>query len=211
MIRDDEGLLKTYGVDHGAVVADLVEDGPANDAGIKVGDVVLGIDGKPVKDASQLRWIVAAKEPGDKVKLEILRNGKHKHLTLELGEQPADGRISRAPSSNDNNHRQGDKASETLQKLGLTRLEDMTEDLSDRYDLEFTPGVLVERVRPGSVAAARGVQRGMIITHVMGEPVKNIDELNDLIEKYEDEDAGIRMRLRNPNGQTLFVVLKLPD
>ncbi len=214
LIRDDAELLETFDVDHGAVVAGLVEGGPAADAGLKVGDVVLRIDGQEVKDASDLRWIVAGRNPGDKVKLEVLRDGKRENLTMTLGEQPdsrQSARADRPRRPGESRESAADQPSELIQKLGLTRVRTFDESLAERYSLEFTPGVLIEDVRSGSLVESKGVQPGMVITHVMSDEVKSVEDLNRLVEQHGKDGAAVRLQLRDRTGQTQFAVVRLPS
>jgi putative serine protease PepD len=75
--------------ENGAVVGDAVDGGPAADAGLQDGDVILEIDGEQVDSVQDVRAAVDAKQPGDEMVLEVRRDGDTERITVELGERPA--------------------------------------------------------------------------------------------------------------------------
>lgn len=85
-------LAKQFGIkdDKGALVGDVIEDGPAEKAGLQRGDVIIEYDGKDVSDPSGLRNIVAATPPGKKVTLKIMRDGRMQKVDVTITELPAD-------------------------------------------------------------------------------------------------------------------------
>jgi|GEM_PF-763482 len=74
------------GIDHGVIVDDVIEESPADKAGIKKGDIILKIDGEEITDMDDLHYMVK-KNPGREVKIEVLRKGKKKTLSVKLGEK----------------------------------------------------------------------------------------------------------------------------
>ncbi|MFQ5906224.1 MAG: S1C family serine protease [bacterium] len=84
----DDLLKSALDVEHGALVSDVIENGPAEKAGIKEGDVILSYGGKHVKDVPHMVEIVRGTQPGEKVKLVVSRKGKRKGLKVRIGERP---------------------------------------------------------------------------------------------------------------------------
>jgi len=88
VIQDvDRNLADSFGLERprGALVNQMVEDGPADEGGIKVGDVILTFNGSPVNTSSDLPHLVGASSPDDKVKVELVRKGKKKVVTVKIG------------------------------------------------------------------------------------------------------------------------------
>ena len=207
-IRDDPRLLKTYGVDAGVVVEGVVDDSPADKAGLKRGDVILEVDGAVMHDAAHLRSTIADKGPNTKVKLLVLRDGKRENIEMTLAELPVGPEMASVGPGGD--EAKADEA-EVLRKLGLERVAELDEKLADRLGVDEADGVLVERVRGGSVAATEGVGRGTLITHVQG---KKVGDVKDLISQLKSHDLtrGVRLTVaewQRREWRERFVVLQL--
>jgi serine protease Do len=124
----------------------------------------------------------------------VLRDGKQKTLTVTLGERPPKEQIARG-------------GIETLEKLGLV-VQNLTDDLAERYGYEGLAGVIVTQVEPGSIADLAGITPGALIMEVNRKAVGNIKDFNQAIEEAAKEEAVL---LRIKQGRAIvFVVLKLP-
>jgi serine protease Do len=90
-------LASSLGIDsvNGAIVDQLTPDGPAQHAGLKAGDIVLAVDGQPVKSPTALTQKVAFSHPGDMLRLDVLRNGKHLDITVRSGVRPSEPTLAR--------------------------------------------------------------------------------------------------------------------
>ncbi|MCK4437127.1 Do family serine endopeptidase [bacterium] len=179
----------------GALIGGLIEDGPAEKAGIVEGDVIREFNGKPIESVQELQKEVARTKVGKKVKVKIIREGKEKVLTVTVGEMPAEEELQ-------------DRIDERVRgRLGLS-VENITAEIARRYDLDDKDGVLVTEVEPGSPAYRR-VQPGDIIKKVNKKRVKNIDDFNKAIAKVK---AGQKVLLHIRRGEyTLYVVLKAEE
>ncbi|MGI9414669.1 MAG: Do family serine endopeptidase, partial [Hyphomicrobiales bacterium] len=155
-VSDD--IASSLGLDTttGAMVAEVQGGSPAEKAGLKVGDVVLSVNGDEVKDPKDLALKISGFTPGTKVELSILRDGKTVTETVSLGTLP--GGRKRADAKQD------DTPSQTsLGALGLTVTE--------------TDGaVMVASVKPDGAAAAKGLKRGDQILEIAGTPVSTAEE-----------------------------------
>ena len=129
-----------------------VEDGEEH-----VGQARSALNGRPVTDASELRNAIALAPPGKEVKLGIVRDGKERELSLQIGTQPDNAQV--AAGRGEENQQTAD--------LGM-RLSDVTEQLAKRYNLNDTSsgGALVTRVTPGLAAAIAGVKVGDVIIRI---------------------------------------------
>jgi serine protease Do len=199
VIQDvNEDLAKQFHLPEakGALVSQVRRNSPASEAGIKVGDVVVGYDGKQVEDTRQLRNFVAATKPGSRATIEVIRNGKHETLTATIGtltEETAEA--GEAPSGG------GDQ----LAALGL-RVKTLTPQLARQFGLENEKGVLIAGVEGGSIASMAGLQAGDVIAEVDRHRVTDVGELEAALTKAKDKDRVLFLIKRK--GGSLFVVLQ---
>ena len=158
VIQDvDKDLADSFGLDKptGALVAELAANGPAAKSGLQVGDVIVRFDGAEIQNSGELPHIVGATPPGDKVPVQVIRQGKKKNLTIKIGALPS--------SDRDNNRAGSQPASSGGGRLGLV-VESLDDDaLSDD---SVSVGVVVKRVVPDGAAADAGLQPGDIITQI---------------------------------------------
>jgi len=188
---DIAGAMK-LDTDKGALVADVIPGGPADEAGIKRGDVIIGFNGKTVKNSHDLPTMVAATAVGDKAAVTVLRNGKKADIKVKVAELPSDG--SSVESS----------AEPTQGKWGL-QLQDLTPDLARQLGLETDHGVLIAGVQPGSPAEDATIRQGDVILEVNRQPVKTVQEVKKEIDKAEGKSSLLLLVQR---GQTRrFVAL----
>jgi Do/DeqQ family serine protease len=185
------GLTKA----EGAIVSDVTAGGAAEKAGVKVGDVLLTYQGRPVIDSNTLRNEVAATKPGTSVKLEILRDGKKQELTATVAEMTA---------SRDRNR--GDGEGERSGKYGMT-VEPLTPELAARLDVpRDVKGVVITGVDPASAAASAGLREGDVIQQVNG---KSVDDAGDVRDALEGNGGKPSVLLVTRGEATIFVPLRV--
>lgn len=193
-------LAETFGIDEkaakGTIVTKVVEDSPADEAGMEFEDVIVEFQGKEVEDSKDLMNRVAVLPPGTKVELVVLRDGERKSITVELGERPNMDEMA------------ADETPATIYDLGL-EVRDLTDELADRLGYEDAKGVVVVEVRRGSEAFRKGIETGMLIMKVGREDVKNTKEFYDEIKKYKKGDTVVL--LINDGQQRRFVTLEVPE
>jgi serine protease Do len=162
-----QSLAQSFGLDRprGALVAQVEKDSPAEKAGIKPGDVLLGVNGKTVERSAEVPPLVAAVKPGTKATLDVWRDGKKQALAVTVGELEADKTAAAKPK--------GGESAETG-KLGL----------AVRPSAE---GLVVENA--SGAAARAGIRTGDVVTAVNGRPVKSVDELRSAAEKSKGSVA----------------------
>jgi serine protease Do len=191
-IADGLGLKTT----EGALVAEPQANSPAVKAGIKAGDVITSVDGKPVKDARDLAKRIGAMAPNATVKLGIFDKGKEKTVSLTLGELPNQRQ---ARADNDQNTDQND-----VGKLGLTLA-----PASRVAGSGSGEGVVVTGVDPDGVAAERGFKTGDVIVEVGGQAVSSPGDVRKVISTARtDGKRTVLMRVKSDQG-TRFVALPI--
>jgi len=202
----DPQMAATFGfTGKGVLVLQPMAGTPAAKAGIKGGDIITRIDGKTVANTQELRFLVADKRPGTELTLEYFRDGKLNTLTIQVAELP-DTRVAAAGAQEEAPAETPDgEGVQLLRKIGLTSVATFTETLAKRLRLGDAEGVLVENVRPGSIAQARGIERGQIITHVVSTQVTTTDDLTAELLKATP-GSTVRLRVLRSAGDGTFMV-----
>jgi len=190
----NQGLADSFGLKkpEGALVGSVEHGGPADKAGVKTGDVILKFDGKDIADSTQLPPLVANMKPGSKVKLDIWRDGKHKQLTVTLG----DLNNSKLASNDDS-----DSQSMHKSRLGVA-VRPLTPDERKQANVN-KGGLLVEGVT--GPAAQAGIQPGDVILSLNGKRIDSVNELRKLISKHGKHVALLIQR----NDSRIFVPVDL--
>ena len=178
----------------GALVADVMDGGPAEEAGIKRGDVIISFDGEEIKEMSELPYIVASTPVGKKVTVEVIRKGRKKKFEVEVGEIKEE---KGAPA-----------ATEAKPKLGMT-VKEIAPELARQLNLSEDKGVVVVRVDANSPAKDAGIRPGDIILEVDQEEIKDLEAYEEKIEDYKTGDTVLF--LINRKGTTLYVTLKIEE
>ncbi len=166
----------------GALVSEVEPDAPGAKAGLRTGDVITELDGKPVTDAGQLQMMVGQKRPGETIHLEVMRDSKPTTIAVKLEALGGEKGTEIAGSE----HGKG--------RWGLS-LADLTPDI--RTEVQAQPslhGAVVEDVKPGSPADNAGLQRGDVIMEVNRHAVKSAADVAQAL-------SGV------PNGQDALVLV----
>jgi len=180
-------LARAFGIkiDHGAVVSQVSPKSSAEKAGIKSGDVITAVNGKPIRNASALRNMIGLLPIGQKVDLELIRDGKQMNITAKIGEP----------------QQEKQEAKELNKRLEGAVLGELDEG-NPMYGKVH--GVLVVDVTANSPAWVAGLRKGDIITSVNRIPVNNLAEMKSALNKGRN---GILMNIRRGNG-ALFLLLQ---
>ncbi|MEE9281626.1 MAG: Do family serine endopeptidase [Myxococcota bacterium] len=191
--RVNPALAKTFGLDEpkGALISMVFEDGPADKAKIKRGDVILEFDGSKIEEFDDLPRIVANTAPDTEVPLIVLRDGERKRLKAKLGKLE-DDEIQLA-------------SAEKSDSAWGFEVEALTSEVVERLDLSHDiSGVLVSNVDPDSSAARAGLQRGDVILEVNRVEVSRPSQVNKALEK-ETEHAVL---LVQRGERTLYLAIE---
>lgn len=179
----------------GALIASVVSNGPAAKAGLQPGDVVVTFNDKPVYDVGQLPPMIGNTQPGTKVSIGILRNGKPKTLTVTIGTLPK----SASAQAGTANGQSGDVSRLQIQVQPLTK--------SAEKNLGISHGVLVIGVGSGPAAQA-GITPGMVIQDIGQQPVNSPAQLEHIIASLPSGEP-IPIRIRK-GKRSLYTVVILP-
>jgi serine protease Do len=186
-------LARSFGLEkeRGALVGDVVAQGPADKAGIKRGDVIVGYDGKKVDESVTLPGLVAATPVGKTVPVEILREGKSQTLNVAISKLN-DSTVALNP--------QQEKS-----EWGLA-MQDIRPEERRQMNLKTNEGVLVASVVPNSPAQNAGIQAGDVILQVNQKPVSSVDGVKAEVAKVKG-DKPLLLLLRRADGTTSFAAL----
>jgi len=185
-----QGLADSFGLPQpeGALVSSVEKGGPAEHAGIQSGDVILKLNGIPLKDSGELPVQIAAITPGTNANLEIWRNHATREITVKLGAL-ADKRV----ATNAGPHQEGGK-------LGLA-VRPLTAE--EQRGANTKGGLVVERA--SGPAAEAGIQPGDVVLAANGAPVSNAEELRSAVEKSKGHIALLIQR----GDSRLFVPVRV--
>lgn len=201
-----EDMAESMGLTEGsgALVVEVTKDGPAEKAGIKDGDVILGFDGKDVKEMRRLPRIVAETPIGKKAPVTLWRAGKKKELAVTVG------KLDEKDEALEENEDQEPKKKEiagTQQWQGL-KLAGLTSELRDEYGIEKNvTGLLVVEVAHGSEAEKREVLEGDVITRVNEEKISNYKEFEDALNQAKTQGRKFAMLRILRAGEPIFITM----
>ena len=186
----------------GALVTDVPE-GPAKEAGLLAGDVIVQFDGKPIKDVHDLTRRVADAPIGQEVPLEVLREGKSQTLQVKLGrrEEAEATETAAKPGTPD--------APAKAEILGLT-VQPVTTELAQQLNLpEDAEGLVVSKVDGTSEAYTKGLREGDVITEAGQQPVARLKDLQDRVTEAKDAGRKSILLLIRRGGDPRFVALSV--
>ena len=181
----------------GALVTD-VPDGPAKEAGIKSGDVIIEFDGVIINDSSSLVKVVGDSDVGKDVSVLIWRDGNKKKVTVTLG------RLETVQISDERNQRRTNKVN---QYAGMS-FTDLNDEIRKRFDLsDDTIGVVVIGINDDSPAAARGILAGDIIQKVDQVDIQNSTQILKLIEEAKNKNKSSILFLIKRGSNVRFIAI----
>lgn len=191
--------LKVYGAKQGVFVTQVEPGGPGDKAGIKMEDIIVALNGQPVRDGDDLVSRISNTPVGSDATITILRDGRKTDLKVKVGERsevwanaPQFRRFQREEP--------GQEASTTQVKFGIS-IQNLTQGLRDRLGFQEKGGVLVTAVTPGSFAEDVGVVPRDVITAINRQPVSSMDDVQRLQAKLKPGDAVAFRVMRGVRGQ----------
>ena len=179
----------------GALIAEVMADSPADKAGLKRGDIIVGFNGDKVRDSSELPRLVATLPPGTAATVEILREGNTLTVPVVLGTLQEDGAQAEAKV----------KPSEVEASLGL-RVEPITPDIASSLKLEDTDGVVIAGVESGGPAAEAGLRRGDVVREINRAPIRDLDDYEAATTNLKTDSAVLILVQRRGNNH--YVAIK---
>ncbi len=193
-------LAESFGMEKptGALVAKILEDSPAEDTDIQVGDIILSYNGKEVKNSASLPPMVGRTRVGETVKLKIMRGGKTKTVKLKIGQLPEKDQSLAAKSKSK------EETEDTVFGLSMRPL---TEEEQENLELE-NGGLLVLDVQSGAAKSA-GIRKGDVIQMINGEPVESVKTFSKLMADLP-EGKFVSLLVQRSHGPE-FLAMKVPE
>ena len=195
----NKDLAESFGLDRpaGALVAQVLEDGPAAKGGLRVGDVILRLDNHPIVMSSDLPHRVGVLKPGTTSRLEVMRDGKRRTLNVTIGALPDDEEAV-VPRTSGGTER-------SANRLGVT-VTDLTEE--QRRSLDLQGGVIIKGVQ-GGPAVAIGLRPGDVITHLNNQAIKSSQHFAQVARDLP-KNRSVSMRVLR-QGRASFITFKLAE
>jgi len=176
----------------GALVGDIIEDGPAEKAGLQRGDIIFEYDGKKIEEPYILRNMVANTLPGEQHTIKVLRDGKAKTMTIIIGELPSDAQ-------------QPFEAGDFQNALKGVSVQDLTPELAKKLRVpDKIKGVIVSDVEESSIAAG-ALMQGDVIQEVNRKRVIDVKSYKDVVARIKKDESVLLLIFRG--GSSLFVTL----
>ena len=198
------------GSEKGAIVANVIENSPAQKAGFRQGDVILSLNGSEIDDNRDLTRKVAALVAGDRATFAILRDGKRQTVTAEIARRDETQLASASPSTNQGKGG-GERAPAATMTLGM-ELSALTQDTREQYDIEMSViGVVVSDVDPNSEAAEKGFRPGDVIVSVGNKNVRTPAEIEQGVAEARRANRESVLFLVAGRGGQRYVALKTPQ
>lgn len=158
----------------GALLGQVLAEGPAGHSGLLPGDVVLALDGQPVANQRALLSMVAQSKVGAPVSLKVWRAGKTLTLSSQVAQRPDDGAASATPVK-------PSRPSAREDSKGF-RATTVTPELANRFQLPVDHGAVIQEVRQGSPAARAGLRAGDVVSQADGRPVASAEDLDRIVD-----------------------------
>lgn len=179
----------------GALISNVKAGSPADQAGLKQGDVIVSYQGTLVEDGVALQRLVTRTTVGVRVTLHVIRDGKERELTVRVGEEPDDSKVAKVQ------HGDADDA------LSGLVVEELDQDRARQLGFQGTQGVVVTRVDPDGGAERAGLSVGDVIQEMNRRPIKSVKD-------FEKASADLKkgasvLILINRRGNSLFVSVKV--
>ena len=186
----------------GALVTD-VPAGPAENAGMLAGDVILTFDGIEIEDTRELVRIVGNSPVGKEVPVAVLRDGDMTDLTVVLGRRETSEAVA-FPASGE------EEPAEPSEILGLT-LSEITPELTDQFSLTVEEGLVITAINPESEAASKGLLEGDVITEAGQEAITSVADFEAQIASATEAGRKSILLLVRRGGDPRFVALVLEE
>lgn len=191
-------LAESFGLDRptGALVAQVMDGGPAAKSGLRVGDVILSVNGSAIEMSADLPHLIGTIKPDSKAQLGIVREGKRETLTVTVGALPEEGEDVAAA---------GDRVEKSSNRLGV-KVSELTEE--QKRTLDLSAGVAITEVLNGP-AAMIGLRPGDVITHLNNQAIDSASTFARVAEQLP-KNRSVSMRVLR-QGRASFITFKLAE
>ncbi|MGQ0555415.1 MAG: DegQ family serine endoprotease [Nitrospiraceae bacterium] len=195
----NQDLAKSFSMkdSKGALVSDVKEDSPADQAGLKQGDVIIEYQGILIEDGVALQRMVTRTPVGSKVPVKVMRDGRARDLTVRIGEQPELEKVAKKVESGEHDY-----------ALAGLSVEDLNQNTARELGIKGkAQGVVVTSVDPDSGAEKAGLVPGDVIQEINRRPVKSVKEFEKVSSDLRKGDSILM--LINRRGGSLFLSAKI--
>ncbi|HEY0287724.1 MAG TPA: DegQ family serine endoprotease [Pseudomonas sp.] len=194
----NKDLAESFGLDKpaGALVAQVLEGGPAAKGGLQVGDVILSANGQPIVMSADLPHLIGNLKDGSKAELEVIRDGKRQKLTVTVGALPEEGDEMGSTDSG---------VERSSNRLGIS-VADLTAEQMKSLDLKG--GVVIKDVQDGP-ASLIGLQTGDVITHLNNQAIISAKQFTEVAQSLP-KNRSVSMRVLR-QGRATFITFKLAE
>ena len=195
---------ETYGLPSvsGVELTLITEDGPAEDYGLQIYDVITEVDDIPIGRVGQLQQNIAMKRPGDAISVRVYRNERPMDVKIVLGQAPLQARPEIAEASESVREERMDD------KLGLA-IEDMNPESAAAFGYEDVSGALITRVAVNGPAARRGVSPGWKIVEINRKPISDSEEAYGALKDLGNGDI-VTLQLAAPSDTRQIIHIRIP-
>ena len=200
MIQDlDEQLAQMFKLPEssakGALIAQVEPDGPADQAKLEVGEVIVSFDGNDVGSTKELVNMVQATSPGTQVEVVVWSNGAKRSVVLEIGNKGSNNVVPAALSDTSD-----------FPDIGLS-MTDIDDHVRQQYQLDNdVDGILVQGVVPGSIAHESGIQVGDVIQNIDNQEFTSAENVIDYLKARQREEGQVLLYLTTNEGSRFLVV-----
>lgn len=191
-----EAVAHVYGFTNGVLVSSVQPGFSADKAGIKAGDIITTIDGKPVKDGNDLVNNISARKPGSTIQLGFLRDGKHQTVTVTIGDRAKMLEALNTGQGSGSGSGEGSGTENAQAKLGIS-----VSDLPQGAPAGLH-GVLIQHVKPGSFADEIGLSEAWVIVSINRRPVNNVNDFRAIVAGLKSGD-DVAFELVDPHQPTM--------
>jgi len=191
-------LAKSFGLERseGALITVVTPNSPADQAGIKRGDIVLQVDDKRIKNSVELPFVIGRYRPGRKVKMSIVRDGEHLTRSLEIGSRNPE--IAQQSSSR--------QEKDSLQWLGA-EFKNIPEELKERSNI--TSGVIVTSLDSGAIYDA-GIRQGDIIQSILLTSVSDLSDFEQTISRLKNQ-TNVPVLVTRPSSGSQYLIIEIEE
>lgn len=208
-----EEIAESLGLEEpiGALVASVTPDGPSEKAGLMLGDIILELNGKKVKEMRELPRLVAETPIDSEAKITYWRDGKKRTTTVHIGELEKAEETGLITQNDTGSEQNNGTAGQEIEELGIT-----VAKLSDALRSQFgvvqnAKGLLITAIEPRSQAAQKGLFEGDVIEEVNQAKVEEPADLQKAIKKAQKAGRSSILMLINRDGDSRFIAIKIDD
>ncbi|MBN1866688.1 Do family serine endopeptidase [Candidatus Sumerlaeota bacterium] len=189
----------------GAIVEEVFEDKPAAKAGLRSGDAIVAIEGKPVKSMNDVLNKIASYAPGEKINLTVVRHGKEKKISAELALRPSQKDLT--DQMQDRGPRSGSDDKVEIESIGMG-VRTLDSDTAEKAGFSGEKGVLITNVDVAGKAYEIGLKPGMVIQEANGMEIQGVEDLRKALETGKDKRTVMLRILDRTGSQLVFLPRK---